>query len=290
MNARESEGVECERIVPGVCESADARDIMSPNLSGMRTALTIAGSDSSGGAGIQADLKTFTSHGVFGMSAITAVTAQNTTGVRGIEVLPASFVAAQIDAVAEDIPPDAVKIGMLANAEIAEAVADAISRHRLPHIVLDTVMIAKSRARLLDADAVDALRDRLLPLADIVTPNVPEAEALTGLVLRSVEDLRGAARQLVEMGAHAALVKGGHLDGPATDVLWDGRRLVELTVPRIASPHTHGTGCTLSSAIAARLALGDDLESACRAAKHYVTNAIRQAPGLGRGHGPLRHY
>jgi hydroxymethylpyrimidine/phosphomethylpyrimidine kinase len=255
----------------------------------MRTALTIAGSDSSGGAGIQADLKTFAAHGVFGMSAITAVTAQNTVGVRGVHLIPASFVTAQIDAVAEDIPPDATKIGMLATAEIVMAVAEALLCHRLRHVVLDTVMIAKSRARLLDEDAISALRDRLMPAADVVTPNVPEAEALTGMTIESVADLREAARRLVSRGARAALVKGGHLAGPAIDVLWDGSTLTEFGGDRIAGSHTHGTGCTLSSAIAARLALGDDLASACRAAKAYVTRAIREAPGLGRGHGPLRH-
>jgi hydroxymethylpyrimidine/phosphomethylpyrimidine kinase len=249
----------------------------------------MAGSDSSGGAGIQADLKTFAAHGVFGMSAITAVTAQNTVGVRGIEVLPAAFVAAQIDAVAEDIPPDATKIGMLANAEIAGTVADAIARHKFPHIVLDTVMIAKSGARLLDADAIQTIGDRLLPLATLITPNIPEAEALTGLLLRTVADLRHAVTRLGTMGARAVLIKGGHFHGPAVDVLWDGHEIVELSVERLPGTHTHGTGCTLSSAIAARLALGDDLVSACRAAKDYVTRAIREAPGLGHGHGPLRH-
>jgi hydroxymethylpyrimidine/phosphomethylpyrimidine kinase len=256
----------------------------------MRTALTIAGSDSSGGAGIQADLKTFAAHGVFGMTAITAVTAQNTLGVTGVVALPPDFVAAQIDAVAVDIPPDASKIGMLANAGIIDAVAHAITRHAFANVVLDTVMIAKSRARLLDENAVAALRDRLLPLALVVTPNVPEAEALTGLTINTTQDQREAARRLVKLGARAALVKGGHMEGPtAVDVLWDGRTMTMLEAPRIESPHTHGTGCTLSSAIAARLALGDDLVSACRAAKAYVTRAIAQAPGLGHGNGPLNH-
>jgi hydroxymethylpyrimidine/phosphomethylpyrimidine kinase len=257
----------------------------------MRTALTIAGSDSSGGAGIQADLKTFAAHGVFGMTAITAVTAQNTLGVTGVVALAPDFVAAQIDAVAVDIPPDATKIGMLANSGIIDATARAITRHSFANVVLDTVMIAKSRARLLDEDAVAALRDRLLPLAVIVTPNVPEAEALTGVRIDSTEGQREAARQLVKLGARAALVKGGHLEGTtALDMLWDGRAMTMLEAPRIDSKHTHGTGCTLSSAIAARLALGDDLVSACRAAKAYVTRAIAQAPQLGHGHGPLQHF
>jgi hydroxymethylpyrimidine/phosphomethylpyrimidine kinase len=255
----------------------------------MRTSLTIAGSDSSGGAGIQADLKTFAAHGVFGMSAITAVTAQNTLGVTRVETLSPDMVAAQIDAVATDIPPDATKIGMLSTVAIIEAVAAAIERHRLTNVVLDTVMLAKSRARLLDEDAIAALRDRLLPLALVITPNVPEAEVLTGLRIDSLEGLHRAARRLVDLGARAALVKGGHLEGPAIDVLWDGRNATELRAERIDSRHTHGTGCTLSAAIAAQLALGQDLPAAARLAKDYVTRAIAQAPGLGAGHGPLRH-
>jgi hydroxymethylpyrimidine/phosphomethylpyrimidine kinase len=256
----------------------------------MRTALTIAGSDSSGGAGIQADLKTFAAHGVYGMSAITAITAQNTQGVTDVVVLTPEIVRAQIAAVAVDIPPDATKVGMLANAAIVDAVADAIHEHRLLLVVLDTVMIAKSQARLLDQRAIAALRDRLLPLAAVITPNVPEAEALTGLKIETVDDLQVAAKRLVDLGARAVLVKGGHLAGPAVvDVLWDGSRLTEFSADRVETRHTHGTGCTLSSAIAARLALGDSLVDACRAAKAYVTRAIAQAPGLGHGHGPLRH-
>jgi len=256
----------------------------------MRTALTIAGSDSSGGAGIQADLKTFAAHGVFGLSALTAITAQNTLGVMRASAVDPDLVAAQIDAVAADLPIHATKIGMLANAGVIEAVAAAIERHRLPNVVLDPVMIAKSGAALLDPAAVDALRARLLPLADVVTPNAPEAAALTGQPVTSLADLRRAAATLVERGARAALVKGGHLSGPAVDVLWDGRTFTELSAGRIESRHTHGTGCTLSSAIAARLALGDDLAAAVRAAKSYVTRAIAEAPGLGHGHGPLQHF
>ena len=256
----------------------------------MRTSLTIAGSDSSGGAGIQADLKTFAAHRVFGMSAITAITAQNTLGVTRVTVLDPGMVTAQIDAVASDIGVDATKIGMLASAEIVTAVAAAIRRHALPHVVLDPVMIAKSGARLLDAAAVTALASELVPLADVITPNAPEAEALTGLRITTTADLQRAAARLVDMGARAAFVKGGHLDGPAIDVLWDGRTTTELAAERISTRHTHGTGCTLSSAIAARLALGDDLISAVRAAKHYVTRAIAAAPRLGKGHGPLQHF
>jgi len=256
----------------------------------MRTALTIAGSDSSGGAGIQADLKTFAAHDVFGMSAVTAVTAQNTMTVTRVLPLPPEMVAAQIDAVIADMTPDAIKIGMLANGAIARTVAEALRRYRLTNIVLDTVMVAKGGARLLDDDeAIGVLRDLLLPLATVITPNVPEAAALTGRAIETAADLERAARDLIGIGARAVFMKGGHLPGPAIDVFHDGQRAVRLESPRIDTRHTHGTGCTLSSAIAARLALGDDLESACRTAKTYVTNAILRAPGLGRGHGPLGH-
>jgi hydroxymethylpyrimidine/phosphomethylpyrimidine kinase len=255
----------------------------------MRTALTIAGSDSSGGAGIQADLKTFEAHGVFGTSAITAVTAQNTLGVTGIVALAPEMVVAQIDAVLDDIGADAIKIGMLANAGIARAVADALDRRpRLP-VVLDTVMVAKSGAQLLDADAVRVIVERLLPRATVVTPNVPEAEAILGRPIRTIGDLPAAAKDLVAAGARAAIVKGGHLDGPPIDVLFDGHTIVELRAERVETRHTHGTGCTFSAAIAARLALGDDLASAAQHAKAYITEAIRRAPGLGGGHGPLGH-
>jgi len=254
------------------------------------TALTIAGSDSGGGAGIQADLKTFASHGVYGICAVTAVTAQNTIAVTMVEAVKPAMVTAQIDAVVTDFRPRATKIGMLANVAIVEAVADALLRHRLSNVVLDTVMIAKSQARLLDDDAIAAIVRRLLPLAAVVTPNVAEAEALTGLRISSVADLHRAAARLAELGARAVLAKGGHLEGPAIDVLWSDGHGRELTAERIASRHTHGTGCTLSAAIAARLALGDNLEDAARTAKAYVTRAIAEAPGIGAGHGPLQHF
>jgi hydroxymethylpyrimidine/phosphomethylpyrimidine kinase len=256
----------------------------------MHTALTIAGSDSSGGAGIQADLKTFAAHGVFGTSAITAITAQNTIGVTAVVALDPAIVAAQIDAVIDDLGADATKIGMLATAPIARVVARALERHRLPHVVLDTVMVSKSRATLLDEEAIGMLRD-VVPLADLITPNVPEAERLIGRPIRDADDLKRAAETLVRQGARAALVKGGHLDTPtAVDVLFDGRTWLELGSTRLPGRHTHGTGCTLSAAIAARLALGEGLHDAVRGAKDYVTRAIAQAPGLGRGHGPLQHF
>ncbi|MEZ5317849.1 MAG: bifunctional hydroxymethylpyrimidine kinase/phosphomethylpyrimidine kinase [Vicinamibacterales bacterium] len=256
----------------------------------MRTALTIAGSDSGGGAGIQADLKTFAAHGVFGTSAVTAVTAQNTTGVLAVQALPPALVVAQIDAVLDDLGADAIKIGMLADAAIARAVAGVLEARRPPRVVLDTVMVAKGGAPLLSPDAVEVLRARLLPLATVITPNTPEAEALTGRSIASIDDQRDAARALLDLGARAVIVKGGHLDGDAVDVVADGTTIVELRAPRVPTRHTHGTGCTFSSAVAARLALGDDLADAARRAKDYVTGAIRHAPELGRGHGPVDHF
>ena len=256
----------------------------------MHTALTIAGSDSGGGAGIQADLKTFQAFGVFGTSAITAVTAQNTLGVHAVFALSPALVRAQIDAVVSDIGAEAVKIGMLANADIARAVAEAIRVHSLRSVVLDPVMVAKGGASLLDEDAISVLRSTLMPLAAVVTPNTLEAEILAGVRIASTADMIAAGKALVALGARAALVKGGHLaDGPAVDVLVDGHTVVELAADRLVSRHTHGTGCTFSSAIAARLARGDSLEMAAQTAKAYVTRAIATAPGLGHGHGPLRH-
>ena len=257
----------------------------------MHIALTIAGSDSGGGAGIQADLKTFAAHGVFGTSAITAITAQNTVEVTRVYALDSALITAQIDAVVTDLRPQATKIGMLANAAIARAVARALERHRLPNVILDTVMISKSRATLLDEDAIAVLRDELIPRADLITPNVPEAERLTGQTIRNTDDLKRAADAIVRGGARAVLVKGGHLQtATAIDVLFDGRTWIEIESQRVPGRHTHGTGCTLSSAIAARLATGATLPDAVRGAKDYVTRAIIRAPGLGRGHGPLQHF
>jgi hydroxymethylpyrimidine/phosphomethylpyrimidine kinase len=253
----------------------------------MKTALTIAGSDSGGGAGIQADLKTFAVHGVFGTSAITALTAQNTTGVARVLAIPADMVEAQIEAVVSDIGADAVKLGMLANAGIATVVASAIDRHDLRNVVLDPVMVAKGGARLLDDAAVEVIRSQLIKRAAVVTANVPEAEALTGLAISDVQGLRRAAGALLRLGARAVMVKGGHLEGPAIDVFADGERVLEIAGRRFETVHTHGTGCTLASAIAARLALGYPLASAVQLAKEYVARAIERAPGIGRGHGPL---
>jgi hydroxymethylpyrimidine/phosphomethylpyrimidine kinase len=250
-------------------------------------ALTIAGSDSGGGAGIQADLRTFAAFGVFGTSALTAVTAQNTTGVRAVQVLEPALVAAQIDAVAEDFPVAAVKIGMLGRADIVRTVAGALDRHHLAPVVLDPVMLAKGGDALLAPDAVAALIEALVPRAAVVTPNLPEASAMTGRRVADVDDMTAAAERLLALGARAVVIKGGHLDGDAMDLFADGTRVEWLRAPRIATPHTHGTGCTFASAIAAELALGRPLFDAVRSAKAYVHRAIARAPGLGRGHGPL---
>jgi hydroxymethylpyrimidine/phosphomethylpyrimidine kinase len=256
----------------------------------MRRALTIAGSDSGGGAGIQADLKTFAAYGVYGASALTAITVQNTVAVSAVQVLSAELVRAQIDAVLSDIGADVVKTGMLGGAEVVRAVVDALIAHRPPAVVVDPVMIAKSGSTLLDADAVVAVRERLLPRADLLTPNAPEAAALTGHEVHSLATAREAALRLHALGPKAVLVKGGHLPGPdVVDLLYDGHHVHELRGPRIASPHTHGTGCTLASAIAAGLALGVGLEAAVIDARAYVAGAIAHAPRLGRGHGPLNH-
>jgi hydroxymethylpyrimidine/phosphomethylpyrimidine kinase len=257
----------------------------------MRTALTIAGSDSGAGAGIQADLKTFAAHGVYGTSAVTAVTAQNTLGVTAWQALPADLVIAQIEAVAGDIGADAVKTGMLANAAIVEAVAATIASLDLPLVVVDPVMIAKGGDRLLEEEAVQAIRIELLPLAHIVTPNIPEAEVLAGMTIKSIDDMREAGRRILQLGPRIVMVKGGHLDGPESiDVVCAAGETYETRAPRIDTRHTHGTGCTLASAIAANLALGMADRDAIQAARTYLTAAISHAPGIGRGHGPLNHF
>lgn len=253
-------------------------------------ALTIAGSDSGGGAGIQADLKTFHAFGVFGTSVITALTAQNTLGVHGVHVVPPAFVRAQLDAVITDLRPAALKTGMLASAEIVEAVADSIEAHALGRVVVDPVMIATSGDRLLDPGAEHAIAHRLLPLVTLVTPNLDEAALLVGDSVDSVADMERAAHQLVERGARAALVKGGHLRGAeVVDVLYDGESLTQWRRPRIATHAGHGTGCTLSAAIVAGLAHGRGLHAAVEDALDYVHRAIERAPSLGSGTAPLNH-
>ena len=257
----------------------------------MKRALTIAGSDSGGGAGIQADLKTFAAHGVYGTSAITAITAQNTLGVTAVHTVPADIVVAQIEAIASDIGTDAVKTGMLATAAIVEAVAAAIQELDLPRVVVDPVMVAKGGSRLLDEEAIETLRTELFPKALVLTPNTEEAASLLDDEVRTMEQARAAVRRLMGFGPGAVLLKGGHLEGDlAIDLLFDGINLIELRAPRIATTSTHGTGCTFASAIAANLALGLDLKTAAERAKTYVTEAIRRAPAIGQGHGPLGHW
>jgi hydroxymethylpyrimidine/phosphomethylpyrimidine kinase len=252
-------------------------------------ALTIAGSDSSGGAGIQADLKTFHALGVYGMSAITALTAQSTTGVAGIFAVDPDFVREQIDTTVQDIPPDAVKTGMLADLAIVEVVSETIDRWRFPAVVVDPVMVATTGALLLALDAVEAMRSLLVAQATLITPNAPEAARLLGIEISTPRDQEVAARALVgDLGAAAALVKGGDLEGDeVVDVYWDGERFEVFRAPRIRTSSTHGSGCALASAIAAHLARGEPLFEAVTRARAWVRGAIERAPGLGHGRGPL---
>lgn len=254
----------------------------------MKTALTIAGSDSSGGAGIQADIKTMTVHGVYAMSAITSLTAQNTVGVEDILTVTESFMAKQLDCIFRDIFPDAVKTGMLSNAGLIETIADKLLYYKAKNVVIDPVMIATSGARLIEGNAVDTLKKRLLPLATVVTPNIPEAETLSEMNIKDKEDMIEAARLIYEQYGCAVLLKGGHRISDADDLLFKGK-CIWYKEERIDNPNTHGTGCTLSSAIAANLAIGYDLETSVRNAKQYVTKAVASMLNLGKGSGPLNH-
>jgi len=257
-------------------------------------ALTIAGSDSSGGAGIQADLKTFAALGVYGASAISALTAQNTHGVTGIHQVPASFVSDQIDAVFVDLAVGAVKIGMMAQRDVIAAIAAGLAKWKPKHVVLDPVMVATSGDRLLVPDAIDALRKVLIPCADLITPNLPEAAALLDEPMANGnEAIEAQGKRLLALGCKAVLIKGGHGDGPeSTDYFVSAGRSVALPAARVVTKNTHGTGCTLSSAIAACLAKGEDMETAVRSAKAYVTAAIAAADKftVGHGHGPVHHF
>ncbi len=255
----------------------------------MKVALTIAGSESGGGAGIQADLRTFAAHGLHGASALTAVTAQNSVEVREWVALEPRLVVSQVEAVAEDMTVAAVKTGMLANAAIVTALAEALMRLDLPLIVVDPVMVAKSGDRLLDRDCERAYLTHLLPRASVVTPNLPEAEALLGRTVRTLDEMRSAARDLHACGARVVVVKGGHLEGDAVDVYFDGQSLEDIRATRIETRNTHGTGCTFSAAIAARLALGAEPLDAVRGAKEYLTEAIRRSYAVGHGPGPVDH-
>ena len=257
--------------------------------------LTIAGSDSGGGAGIQADLKTISANRCYGMSVITALTAQNTLGVTAIHAVPVDFVAAQMDAVLSDIGADAVKIGMLFSPELIRTVADGLRRHGAKNIVLDPVMVAQSGDKLLQDEAVAAIKEHLIPLADLITPNLPEASVLLDREITSEADLSAAATDLAAMGAGNVLIKGGHLESENSDdclYLGDEQRLVTLEGERVVTRNNHGTGCTLSSAIAAYLARGEDMETAVRLGKDYITGAIQAGAAyeIGRGNGPVHHF
>jgi hydroxymethylpyrimidine kinase / phosphomethylpyrimidine kinase / thiamine-phosphate diphosphorylase len=256
----------------------------------MPRVLTVAGSDSGGGAGIQADLKTIALLGAFGMSAVTALTAQNTLGVKGIHEIPAHFVAEQMEAVLADIGADAMKTGMLGNSAVVRAVCRIARKYRLSKIVVDPVMAATRGGRLLSPAAGEALKNELLPLARVITPNLSEAEALIGRKVRGLKNMREAAVQIHRMGARNVLIKGGHLSGKPVDIFFDGRKLHELAAERIATPHTHGTGCTISAAIAVELARGNSALEAVQKAKAFITSAIQFSLDLGRGQGPVNPY
>ena len=255
----------------------------------MKTALTIAGSDCSGGAGIQADLKTMTMNGVFAMSAITALTAQNTTGVRAIQEATPEFLRDQIDAVFEDIRPDAVKIGMVSSAELIKIIADRLTYYKAENIVVDPVMVATSGSELMKTDAVSVLTRELLPLATLVTPNIPEAEVLSGMSLQTKEDMERVAKMIGDTYGCAVLLKGGHSVSDANDLLYANGNYKWFSGKRINNPNTHGTGCTLSSAIASNLAKGYDLETSIQRAKDYISGALAAMLDLGQGSGPMNH-
>ena len=255
----------------------------------MQKILTIAGSDSSGGAGIQADIKTITAHKMYAMSAITALTAQNTTGVYGILEATPEFVANQLDCIFTDIYPDAVKIGMVSNSEIISVIAEKLKEYGAKNIVVDPVMVATSGSDLMQGGAEDTLIKKLIPLATVITPNIPEAEVLSGMKIETHADMENAAKIISEKTSGAVLIKGGHLTDTADDLIYTGGKAVWLTSKRIDNPNTHGTGCTLSSAIACNLAAGYDVETAIKNAKGYITDALKANLNLGKGSGPLNH-
>lgn len=256
----------------------------------MKTAMTIAGSDSCGGAGIQADIKTMTMNGVYAMSAITALTAQNTLGVSAIMEVNPEFLGEQITAVMEDIPPDSVKIGMVSSAELIEVIAERLAYYKAKNIVVDTVMVATSGARLISENAVAALKEKLLPMATVVTPNIPEAKVLSGVDISGKSDMEKAAGIIGDTYGCAVLLKGGHSVSDADDLLYANRKMIWIEGKRIDNPNTHGTGCTLSSAIAANLAKGYSLENSVERAKEYITKVLELQLNLGKGSGPLNHF
>lgn len=256
----------------------------------MKNCLSIAGSDCSGGAGIQADLKTFAAHGTYGMSVIVSVVAENTSRVLSLQDVDPKIIQDQIDAVFEDIPVDGVKVGMLSGIDTMKAVAEKLKEYRPENVVIDPVMIAKGGCALMQQSALDTFRKDILPLAYVLTPNIPEAEALTGLTIRNETDRKKAAEVIRRMGAKNVLIKGGHLEGDADDMLYDGERFTYYKAKRIPTKNTHGTGCTFSSAITANLANGMDIHEAVSRAKEYITTAIEHALPIGKGHGPTNHF
>jgi len=256
----------------------------------MKSVLSIAGSDCSGGAGIQADLKTFSAHGLYGMTVITSVVAENTYRVTDFQDVRPDIIEKQMDDIFEDISPDAVKIGMLSCYETMVAVEGNLRKWKPCNIVVDPVMYAKNGCALMEESAISTLVSKVVPLADLITPNIPEAEKITGTIIKTLDDMRQAARLIHRMGCKAVVVKGGHLEGDAIDILYDGNEFYEYSAPRVETKHTHGTGCTFSSAIASNLALGIPVHLAVEKAKLYINDAIVHAPKLGKGNGPTHHF
>lgn len=256
----------------------------------MKTALTIAGSDCSGGAGIQADIKTMSAHGVFAMSVIVSVVAENTSRVISVEDISPQIIKDQIDAVFEDIVVDAVKVGMLSSPECMDAVAEKLSQYKPKYTVVDPVMVAKGGHALMKPQALSTLKSKIIPLSFVLTPNIPEAEAITGINIECLDDMKRSAEVIYNMGAKNVMIKGGHLSGDAVDLLFDGKEFQTFTTQRINTKNTHGTGCTFSSAIAANLANGLPLYTAVSKAKEYVTTAIKHSLEIGKGHGPTNHF
>lgn len=256
----------------------------------MKTTLTIAGSDSSAGAGIQADLKTIAAHGVYGMSVITAVTAQNTMGVLDVQNISKDMISRQLEAIFTDVFPDSVKIGMLSNTDAIDAVYNSLCLYKAKNIVIDPIIVSTSGYNLLEKDAIKSLINKLFPLADLLTPNIPEVQLLTGHKIHSIDDMEKCAVTIVNMGCKNVLIKGGHLSGDAVDVLYDGKGFHNFTSPRMETKNTHGSGCTLSSSIASNLALGYDMMHSVSLAKDYISTAIEHSINLGGGHGPTNHF
>ncbi|NMB29993.1 MAG: bifunctional hydroxymethylpyrimidine kinase/phosphomethylpyrimidine kinase [Clostridiales bacterium] len=256
----------------------------------MKKVLSVAGSDCSGGAGIQADLKTFSAHGVFGMTVITSVVAENTCRVIEFQDVRPDIIAKQIDAVFEDIPPDAVKVGMLSCRETMLTVAEKLREWGAQNVVIDPVMYAKNGCELMDSSAIDTLIAEVIPLADVLTPNIPEAEKITGMTIQTRDDMIKAAHEIHKGGCKAVIIKGGHSDGDATDILFDGKEVYSYSSPRIDTKNTHGTGCTFSSSVAANLANGNTFDKSVGLAKDYITGAIEHSLPIGKGHGPTNHF